>query len=59
MQIFKIAVAPTVVLLELLMFKRLPPPRIIASVLVVCSGVFLATTNDTQVCQLGVGCPAI
>ncbi len=44
----KIAVAPTVIALEVLMFRRLPPVRIIASVLVVCAGIGVATVTDSQ-----------
>jgi len=48
-QIMKIAVAPTVIALELLMFRKLPSPRIIASVLVVCIGIAVATISDAQI----------
>jgi len=45
----KIAVAPTVIALELLMFRKLPSTRVIASVLVVCIGIAVATVSDSQV----------
>lgn len=45
----KIAVAPTVIFLELLMFRRLPRPRVVASVLVVCMGIAVSTVSDAQV----------
>lgn len=45
----KIAVAPTVIALDVLMFRRIPKPRIVASVLVVCVGIAVATVTDTQV----------
>ena len=45
----KIAVAPTVIALDVLMFHRIPKPRIVASVLVVCVGIAVATVTDTQV----------
>lgn len=44
----KIAVAPTVMALELLMFRRVPPPRVVAAVGVVCAGVGLATVTDSK-----------
>lgn len=48
LQVMKIAVAPTVLLLELLMFGTVPPPRVAAAVLVVCAGVAVATISDTH-----------
>ena len=45
----KIAVAPTVIFLELLMFRKLPQPRVVASVLVVCVGIAVSTVSETQV----------
>ncbi|KAF5835056.1 hypothetical protein DUNSADRAFT_8000 [Dunaliella salina] len=54
-QVMKIAVAPTVIALELLMFRKLPSPRIIASVLVVCVGIAVATVSDAQIASNVVG----
>lgn len=48
-QVMKIAVAPTIIALELLMFKKLPSRRIILSVLVVCMGILVATVSDSKV----------
>ncbi|GIL61083.1 hypothetical protein Vafri_15447 [Volvox africanus] len=47
-QVMKIAVAPTVIGLELVMFRRVPPLRIVASVMVVCVGIGVATVTDAQ-----------
>ena len=44
----KIAVAPTVIALDLIMFHKLPQPKIVASVLVVCLGIAVATVTDHQ-----------
>jgi hypothetical protein len=52
-QVMKIAVAPTVIALELLMFRRVPPMRIVMSVMVVCAGIGVATVTDTQVRRRG------
>ena len=54
-QVMKIAVAPTVIALELVMFRRVPPARIVASVMVVCMGIGVATVTDTQVREEGKG----
>ncbi|KAG2438048.1 hypothetical protein HXX76_005660 [Chlamydomonas incerta] len=54
-QVMKIAVAPTVIALELLMFRRVPPARIVASVMVVCLGIGVATVTDTQMVSNIVG----
>ncbi|PNH06400.1 Solute carrier family 35 member E3 [Tetrabaena socialis] len=56
-QVMKIAVAPTVIGLELLMFRRVPPARIVAAVLVVCLGIGVATVTDSQMVSnvLGIG----
>ena len=35
--------------MELLMFRKLPSPRIIASVMVVCVGIAVATISDSEV----------
>ncbi|KAL6744932.1 triose-phosphate transporter family-domain-containing protein [Haematococcus lacustris] len=47
-QVMKIAVAPTVILLEFIMFRRLPHPRVVAAVLLVCLGIAVATVTDSQ-----------
>lgn len=61
-QVMKIAVAPTVIAMELVMFGRLPGPRVIASVLVVCMGIAVATVSDSQMIRnlfgIAVGCAA-
>lgn len=44
----KIAVAPTVMVLELLFFKVIPPGKIIASVVLVCLGIAIATVTDSK-----------
>ncbi|KAG2489067.1 hypothetical protein HYH03_012503 [Edaphochlamys debaryana] len=54
-QVMKIAVAPTVIGLELLMFRRVPPVRIVASVAVVCVGIGVATVTDSRVASNLVG----
>ncbi|EFJ43115.1 hypothetical protein VOLCADRAFT_106985 [Volvox carteri f. nagariensis] len=54
-QVMKIAVAPTVIGLELVMFRRVPPLRIVASVMVVCLGIGVATVTDTQMVSNLVG----
>jgi hypothetical protein len=38
-----------VIAMELLMFRKLPSPRIIASVMVVCVGIAVATISDSEV----------
>eukprot|EP00195_Chlamydomonas_chlamydogama_P013701 CAMPEP_0202895290 /NCGR_PEP_ID=MMETSP1392-20130828/4528_1 /ASSEMBLY_ACC=CAM_ASM_000868 /TAXON_ID=225041 /ORGANISM="Chlamydomonas chlamydogama, Strain SAG 11-48b" /LENGTH=280 /DNA_ID=CAMNT_0049580247 /DNA_START=251 /DNA_END=1093 /DNA_ORIENTATION=+ len=48
-QIMKIAVAPTVVVLEFLMFGKLPGPLMMLSVVIVCVGITVATVTDTVV----------
>jgi solute carrier family 35 protein E3 len=47
-QVMKIAVAPTVILIEAALFGKIPPVRIVASVLVVCLGIGIATVTDSQ-----------
>ncbi|KXZ48916.1 hypothetical protein GPECTOR_24g205 [Gonium pectorale] len=54
-QVMKIAVAPTVIALELLMFRRVPPARIVAAVALVCAGISVATLSDSQVASNLVG----
>lgn len=51
-QVMKIAVAPTVIGLELLMFRRLPGPKIILSVCLVCLGIAVATVTDSQMVRV-------
>jgi hypothetical protein len=41
-----------VIALEFVMFRRMPGTRVVASVMVVCFGIAIATVNDTQVCCL-------
>ena len=48
-QVMKIAVAPTVMALDIILFRRLPKPKIMASVFVVCFGIAVATVTDSQV----------
>jgi solute carrier family 35, member E3 len=48
MQVMKIAVAPTVIALELLMFGTLPNKQVLLSVFVVCIGIAVATVTDSQ-----------
>lgn len=48
-QISKIAVAPAVLAIEAAFFGKRPCKRTIASVLVVCLGIGLATLTDSQV----------
>jgi hypothetical protein len=47
-QVMKIAVAPTVILIEAALFGKIPPVRIVASVLVVCLGIGIATITDSE-----------
>jgi solute carrier family 35 protein E3 len=47
-QVMKIAVAPTVMALDIIMYRRLPKPLVIASVLLVCFGIAIATVTDHQ-----------
>jgi solute carrier family 35 protein E3 len=45
----KIAVAPTVLVMEALFYGKRPKPRIVASVGVVCLGVGVATVTGAQI----------
>lgn len=45
----KIAVAPTVLLLELLLFRKIPSPRVVAAVALVCAGIAFATLTDSKI----------
>jgi solute carrier family 35 protein E3 len=47
-QVMKIAVAPTVIMIEAILFGKIPPVTIVASVLVVCLGIAIATVTDSQ-----------
>eukprot|EP00195_Chlamydomonas_chlamydogama_P008271 CAMPEP_0202906904 /NCGR_PEP_ID=MMETSP1392-20130828/40662_1 /ASSEMBLY_ACC=CAM_ASM_000868 /TAXON_ID=225041 /ORGANISM="Chlamydomonas chlamydogama, Strain SAG 11-48b" /LENGTH=371 /DNA_ID=CAMNT_0049595587 /DNA_START=223 /DNA_END=1338 /DNA_ORIENTATION=+ len=47
-QVMKIAVAPTVLALDLILFRKLPQPKVIAAVFVVCMGIAVATVTDSQ-----------
>lgn len=48
-QISKIAVAPAVLAIEYILFKKTASRRVMLSVLVVCCGIGIATVTDTQV----------
>lgn len=45
----QIAVAPTVMVLDLLLFRVIPPIRVVLSVLVVCAGIGIATVTDDKI----------
>jgi solute carrier family 35 protein E3 len=47
-QVMKIAVAPTVLVMELLFFRKVPRPRVVASVVLVCLGIGVATVTDSK-----------
>ncbi|KIZ07727.1 Solute carrier family 35 member E3 [Monoraphidium neglectum] len=47
-QVMKIAVAPTVMALELAVYGKLPTPRVVLAVMLVCLGVAAATITDTE-----------
>jgi solute carrier family 35 protein E3 len=47
----KIAVAPTVMALDAALYRRVPTPRVAASVLLVCLGVAVATVTDTHMAR--------
>lgn len=48
-QVMKIAVAPTVMFLDLLLFRVIPPIRVVLAVLVVCAGIGIATVTDDKI----------
>lgn len=48
-QISKIAVAPAVLLIEYVLFRKTASTRVLLSVVVVCCGIGVATVSDTQV----------
>ncbi|KAI8465511.1 MAG: triose-phosphate transporter family-domain-containing protein [Monoraphidium minutum] len=50
-QVMKIAVAPTVLALELVLYSKRPTPKVVASVMLVCVGVAAATITDPQMAQ--------
>lgn len=62
-QIAKIAVAPTVLCLEVVLLGKRPTWQVVASVALVCAGVGLATLNDSQIINntigLFIGCSAV
>lgn len=47
-QVMKIAVAPTVMLLDLIFFGNVPAPKVVASVVLVCLGIGIATVTDSK-----------
>ena len=51
----KIAVAPTVLVMELLFFHKVPPPRVVAAVALVCLGIGVATVSDTKLVKNLIG----
>ena len=54
-QITKIAVAPAVLAIDAVVYKKQSSPRVVASVAVVCMGVGLATVTDPQISSNLVG----
>eukprot|EP00199_Chlamydomonas_sp_CCMP681_P002716 CAMPEP_0119104708 /NCGR_PEP_ID=MMETSP1180-20130426/2856_1 /TAXON_ID=3052 ORGANISM="Chlamydomonas cf sp, Strain CCMP681" /NCGR_SAMPLE_ID=MMETSP1180 /ASSEMBLY_ACC=CAM_ASM_000741 /LENGTH=337 /DNA_ID=CAMNT_0007089539 /DNA_START=75 /DNA_END=1088 /DNA_ORIENTATION=- len=54
-QIMKIAIAPTVVVMEFLMFNKLPSRLMLCAVLVVCAGITVATVSDAVAIQNTMG----
>lgn len=55
LQITKIAVAPAVLLIEFLLFRKSASPRIVAAIALVCAGVGLSTLTDVKVGTSGQG----
>lgn len=51
LQVMKIAVAPTVMVLEFGVYQKVPTLKVVASVLLVCLGVGVATVTDTQMAR--------
>ena len=47
--VLQIAVAPTVIVLDLLLFRIIPPVRVVLAVLVVCAGIGIATVTDDKI----------
>lgn len=56
LQISKIAVAPAVLALQAVLYGQRASARVIASILLVCAGVGLATVTDPQVCEASWAC---
>lgn len=54
-QIMKVTIAPTVILLEIFMFRKVPSVMVLMSVLVVCAGVTIATVTDPIVIKNTLG----
>lgn len=52
LQVMKIAVAPTVMVLDLLLFRTIPPIRVVLSVFIVCIGIGIATVTGACVAVL-------
>ena len=51
----KIAITPAVIVLEFLMFSKVPSPMVLCSILVVCAGVTISTVTDTVVIKNSIG----
>ena len=51
----KVTIAPTVIVLEIFMFRKFPSFMVILSVLVVCAGVTIATVTDPIVVNNATG----
>ena len=51
----KVAIAPTVIVLEVFMFRKVPSVMILLSVMVVCAGVTIATVTDPIVINNSLG----
>ena len=51
----KVAIAPTVIILEVFMFRKIPSLMVLLSVLVVCAGVTIATVTDPIVVDNSLG----
>jgi solute carrier family 35 protein E3 len=64
-QIMKIATTPCVILVELILFTKVPSNRVLMAVIVVCIGIGLATVTDNVVVQnysgliVGVGATSV
>lgn len=54
-QILKIAIAPTVMLLDFILFRKIQSGMIMLSVSVVCAGIFYATVTDNVAISNAVG----
>ena len=51
----KVTIAPTVIILEVFMFRKIPSFMVMLSVLVVCAGVTIATVTDPIVVDNSLG----